>query len=60
MAITCPKCKQQYDVTLFEFDKAVECDCGARIRLDPRKGIVLATQNILYEETGDEQSRTGK
>ena len=46
MAITCPKCKQQYDVTLFEFGNVVECDCGARIKLDPRKGIVLQSQSL--------------
>ena len=46
MAITCPKCKHQYDVTLFEFGNVVECDCGARIKLDPRKGIVLQSQSL--------------
>jgi len=46
MAIICPKCKYQYDVTLFEFNNVVECDCGARIRLDPVKGIVLERQSL--------------
>lgn len=40
MAIVCPRCNRQYDVTLFEFDNIVECDCGARIKLDPLKGVI--------------------
>lgn len=46
MAIICPNCKQQYDVTLFEFDSVVQCDCGARIRLDPAKGIILEAKSL--------------
>jgi DNA-directed RNA polymerase subunit RPC12/RpoP len=60
MAIICPKCKHQYDVTLFQFGSVVECDCGARIKFDPRKGIVLERQNIKNKEEDSEQSRTGK
>jgi hypothetical protein len=60
MAIICPKCKHQYDVTLFQFGNVVECDCGARIKLDPTKGIVLERQNIKNKEEDSEQNRTGK
>ncbi len=28
MAIQCPSCRKQYDVTLFQFDRVVICDCG--------------------------------
>ena len=28
MAITCPTCGKEFDVTLFQFGNAVECDCG--------------------------------
>ncbi|MBN1940015.1 MAG: Smr/MutS family protein [Candidatus Aminicenantes bacterium] len=31
MAIQCPDCGRQYDVTLFQFGQTVECDCGAII-----------------------------
>jgi hypothetical protein len=31
MAITCPNCSRQFDVTLFQFGKPVRCDCGALI-----------------------------
>lgn len=32
MAILCPKCQRQYDVTLFQFGGSVVCDCGAEIQ----------------------------
>jgi predicted Zn finger-like uncharacterized protein len=35
MAIQCPRCGAQYDVTLFQFGRTVRCRCG-RI-LDARK-----------------------
>jgi len=41
MAILCPKCGHQCDVTLFEFGNVVKCDCGARIYIDPQKGVAL-------------------
>ncbi len=47
MAIICPKCKHQYDVTLFEFGNIVKCDCGARIKLDPGKGVILEEKEGL-------------
>jgi hypothetical protein len=28
MAIVCPRCNRQYDVTLFEFDRRLVCECG--------------------------------
>jgi len=37
MAIECPECGRQYDVTLFQFGNAVDCDCGAVIRLENGK-----------------------
>ena len=36
MAIQCPKCRRQYDVTLFQFGRTVRCECGER--LDLRQG----------------------
>lgn len=32
MAIICPKCGKQYDVTLFQFDKAILCECGEKVK----------------------------
>ena len=33
MAIQCPKCGTEYDVTLFEFDRRIRCDCGGWVDL---------------------------
>jgi len=33
MAIKCPKCGTEYDVTLFAFDRTIHCDCGAWVDL---------------------------
>jgi hypothetical protein len=33
MAITCPNCGKQFDVTLFQFGNTVECDCGTTVDL---------------------------
>lgn len=41
MAISCAKCGRQYDVTLFQFGRTINCACGARVgfehRIDLRK-----------------------
>ena len=34
MAIVCPRCGTAYDVALFQFDRRIQCDCGARVDLD--------------------------
>lgn len=31
MAITCPRCDRQYDVTLFAWGRTIDCACGARV-----------------------------
>ena len=33
MSIRCPKCKREYDVTLFEFGKEITCECGYKLGL---------------------------
>ena len=33
MSVRCPKCKKEYDVTLFEFGREVVCDCGEKLGL---------------------------
>ena len=38
MAIECPHCGRQYDVTLFEFGRHLRCSCGATVSLaDPQR-----------------------
>ena len=57
MAIRCPKCGQEYDVTLFQFGKPVRCDCGTEIdlatieTLDALKHLVegIEEQELLGE-----------
>jgi DNA-directed RNA polymerase subunit RPC12/RpoP len=33
MALVCPDCGRQYDVTLFEYGRRVVCECGRIITL---------------------------
>ena len=33
MAIRCEKCDREYDVTLFQFGRTVQCDCGSIVTL---------------------------
>lgn len=34
MAITCPRCGKDFDVTLFQFGHVVQCDCGTWVERD--------------------------
>ncbi len=36
MAITCPECGREYDVTLFDFGRTIQCTCGARVGMEHR------------------------
>ncbi len=31
MAVLCPRCGRQYDITLFQFGRSIRCECGAAI-----------------------------
>jgi uncharacterized protein len=31
MAVSCPQCGRQYDVTLFQFGRTINCACGRRV-----------------------------
>ncbi|MBI2875819.1 MAG: hypothetical protein HYY20_02940 [Candidatus Tectomicrobia bacterium] len=48
MAIQCPQCKRQYDVTLFEFGRVAFCDCGEIV--DATKPHEERAPEILREE----------
>jgi len=39
MAIICPICKSQYDITLFQFGRTLKCDCGYSI--NPNREVIL-------------------
>jgi len=47
MAIICPKCKNQYDITLFEFGRTLKCDCGYQINPHERAPIEIPIDGIL-------------
>lgn len=36
MAVSCPRCGREYDVTLFAFGRTIWCTCGARVAAEPR------------------------
>ena len=38
MAIQCPQCGREYDVTLFQFGRTIHCTCGTRVGLEKRLG----------------------
>ncbi len=46
MAIKCPQCGAEYDVTLFTFDRSIRCDCGAIVNL-----------RVGHEQKSDDGSR---
>lgn len=31
MSIFCPKCGREYDITLFQYGRTIECACGSRV-----------------------------
>lgn len=47
MAILCPKCKRQYDITLFQFGRSIKCDCGCVINPNKRAPIEIPIDGIL-------------
>jgi uncharacterized protein with PIN domain len=36
VAVPCPRCGREYDVTLFEFGRTLWCSCGSRVGIAPR------------------------
>ena len=56
MAITCPRCGVQLDVTLFAFDRRMRCDCGEVVdaaspeALELRRRGDALTWTILYSD----------
>jgi uncharacterized protein len=39
MAIACGKCGRQYDVTLFQFGRTINCACGERVGFEHRLNL---------------------
>jgi len=38
VAIPCPSCGREYDITLFQFGRTIQCTCGTRVGLEKRIG----------------------
>jgi uncharacterized protein with PIN domain len=36
LAVPCPRCRREYDVTLFAFGRTIWCACGTRVGVEPR------------------------
>lgn len=49
MAITCPRCGSEFDVTLFEFGHRVRCDCGVEIEFP---GTDLRSGHVAQDNPG--------
>lgn len=50
MAVPCPGCGREYDVTLFQFGRTISCTCGARVGLEPRRdeGLQAAVRDPRF------------
>ncbi len=65
MAIKCPQCGAEYDVTLFTFGRSIHCDCGAWVDLKvghQQKGEDGNKASVIQNQTAVDTSinrRTG-
>jgi hypothetical protein len=58
MAIICPNCSRQFDVTLFQFGKRIRCECGVLIDpLDWWLGADVDAEREKEEQKLDELKR---
>lgn len=60
MAIRCPKCGREYDVTLFEFEKEVICECGERVRLNHKEFTDNLEKELKHYEQEVEEEKLSK
>jgi translation initiation factor IF-2 len=58
MAILCPHCGAEFDVTLFQFGHGVRCDCG--LWVDLRDGHVLPAATARKERVAMTETEIGK
>jgi uncharacterized protein with PIN domain/DNA-directed RNA polymerase subunit RPC12/RpoP len=50
MAVKCTKCGRQYDVTLFQFGRTINCACGARVGLEHRLNLSTETEVKFFAD----------
>jgi uncharacterized protein with PIN domain len=48
VAVPCPRCRREYDVTLFAFGRTIWCACGTRVGLEPRVHTVDTTAHKRF------------
>lgn len=51
MAVRCPNCKKEFDVTLFEFNRTIMCTCGKTFGLQ-HKEISGELSHAVRDEEG--------
>lgn len=49
MAIRCPSCSREYDVTLFQFGRTIRCSCGARVGLELRERPLSGNSRFIAD-----------
>lgn len=50
MAVPCPHCGREYDVTLFEFGRTLWCTCGSRVGLMPRERRLATSPRRFFAD----------
>lgn len=66
MAIKCPNCGREFDISLFEFGREVICPCGRKITLEHREnltkfhGLKELEEEIFREADKKERERDWK
>jgi uncharacterized protein with PIN domain len=48
MAISCPDCGREYDVTLFQFGRTIHCACGHRVGLEHRLTVPVPAERPRF------------
>jgi len=47
MAVICPNCHRQYDVTLFQFGQCLTCDCGTQVDPFGSAAVIMPIDGVL-------------
>ena len=54
MAVRCPYCSREYDITLFEFDRSITCVCGKTVGRSHEK---LTDEAVIARTSEDRKAR---
>jgi hypothetical protein len=62
MALRCPQCGKEYDVTLFEFGRSIDCECGWKISLENGHNVKLninieALEREIFDAVDEKSKR---